>query len=162
MLFYLFVMLFVQIQRLAMAPLFRLRDNLLYMSAVMVRQPLRHACKTGRRAGWPSRSWRRSFIRRGWYQSLRCSWLSVEFSSFSPLPSSVLQIGGMISPLDFEKLYLHFKLLNWNSCKGFWQWCIANIGYRVLGAFQRSVFGTEHNVSETGSVSVLRWKGWDA
>jgi hypothetical protein len=31
-----------------------------------------------------------------------------------------------------------------------------------VGTVQRSVFGTERNVSVTGSVSVLRPKGWDA
>jgi hypothetical protein len=39
---------------------------------------------------------------------------------------------------------------------GFWRWCIT-LSFWTLPIVQ---YSKEHNISETGSVSVLSWRGW--
>jgi hypothetical protein len=42
--------------------------------------------------------------------------------------------------------------------EGFWRWCIAHGISGFLDFIHRPVFQGTHDVSETGSVSMLRWK----
>jgi hypothetical protein len=61
--------------------------------------------------------------------------------------------------------YLQLLIFRHIDLKGFWRWCML---YRtiwlLLNSIHRLVCGSftkDHNASETGSVSVLRWMGQD-
>jgi hypothetical protein len=58
--------------------------------------------------------------------------------------------------------YLHVFYINmWVDSKGFWQWCVTLriTGFLALCPSSGIVKTREHNVSETESISVLRWGG---
>jgi hypothetical protein len=71
-----------------------------------------------------------------------------------------------ISPLTYKLLASQEGLNSMElDLKGFWRWCML---YRTIWPFLDSVhrlvcgsFTKDHNVSETGSVSFLRWMGQD-
>jgi hypothetical protein len=60
---------------------------------------------------------------------------------------------------DLYKSYTYLYFNNFHMIKGFWD-SISVLGFWTLSIVRNSIT-RKHNVSETGTVSILRWRGGD-